>query len=70
MLSQMGYQKGKGLGKNQNGLAEPIGLLVKDKRTGLGLDEERRRKREEAEKLQTLRGMPCCFFGSRSDSGI
>lgn len=62
MLSQMGYQKGQGLGKDQSGRAEPIDLMIKDKRTGLGLDEERKRKREEAEKMQVLRGVPqICF---------
>lgn len=57
MLSQMGYQKGQGLGKDQSGRAEPIDLLIKDKRTGLGMDEERKRKREEAEKMEALRGL-------------
>lgn len=56
MLAQMGYQKGAGLGKNSNGRAEPVDLLVKDKRTGLGMDEERKRRREESEKWQALRG--------------
>ena len=57
MLSQMGYQKGQGLGKNQTGRSEPLDLLVKDKRTGLGMDEEHKRKREQAEKMQVLRGL-------------
>lgn len=52
MLSQMGYQKGAGLGKHQNGRSEPVDLLIKDKRTGLGLEEERKRRREEAVQLK------------------
>ena len=32
MLARMGYQKGTGLGKNMDGRAEPVDLLIKDKR--------------------------------------
>lgn len=56
MLAQMGYQKGKGLGKNQQGSAEPIDLAIRDKRAGLGIEEERKRKREAAERAQAERG--------------
>lgn len=69
MLSQMGYQKGSGLGKHGTGRAEPIDVLVKDKRTGLGMDEERKRKREEAEKLQIFRGDLQCDIVRILDQG-
>lgn len=66
MLTQMGYKKGQGLGKNRDGREEPIDLMIKDKKTGLGMDEERKRKREEAEKAQALRGTPPPFRFSNS----
>ena len=65
MLSQMGYQKGQGLGRNQTGRSEPVDILIKDKRTGLGMDEEQKRKREEAEKMQVLQGVHLSPFESR-----
>ena len=56
MLAKMGYEKGRGLGRNQAGRVEPLELLVKEKRTGLGIDEDRKRKQEEAIQNQTVRG--------------
>lgn len=56
MLTKMGYRKGEGLGKSKTGRAEPIELLLRGTRTGLGVDEERKRKREESSRNQALRG--------------
>jgi len=47
LLKMMGYQQGMKMGKNENGIDEPIPLLVKRGRSGLGVEEEKRRKIDE-----------------------
>ena len=56
MLAKMGYQKGAGLGKNKSGNVQPIDLVLKDKRTGLGVDEDRKRRQDEVHEEQLQRG--------------
>lgn len=46
MLAKMGYQKGHALGKHQTGSLEPLDLVLKEKRTGLGVDETRKEREE------------------------
>ena len=57
MLSKMGYQAGQGIGRSQIGRAAPIAVEVKGGRQGLGVDENRKRKKQFAEQQQKERGM-------------
>lgn len=51
MLQKMGYKKGESLGKTSSeGIKEPIGITIKQNRTGLGL--EAKRKEDEERKKQ------------------
>ncbi|KAJ9519618.1 hypothetical protein QJQ45_013361 [Haematococcus lacustris] len=43
LLKAMGYQAGQGLGRGAQGPVEPLPLLPKMSRTGLGVDEQKRR---------------------------
>jgi Domain of unknown function (DUF4187)/G-patch domain len=53
LLSKLGYKPGTSLGKSGNdGPSEPIRLAMKEDRSGIGLDSERKRKvREEMERV-------------------
>lgn len=56
MLPSAGYQPGQGIGKSIIGRAEPLRPEVRDKRTGLGvLEEKKRRRREELEQGKATR---------------
>ena len=44
LLAKMGFKQGTGLGKEQQGTAAPVEVLVKAGRRGLGVDEEERRR--------------------------
>lgn len=52
----MGWSDGQGLGASGSGPAAPLGVELKTKRTGLGIDEDRKRHQAEAELLQQERG--------------
>jgi len=47
MLKMMGYKQGTGLGKNEEGIAEPIPMNLKRGRSGLGKEEQKKRKIEQ-----------------------
>ena len=57
MLTAMGYQPGQGIGKGQTGIAAPVPVEVKGGRQGLGVDENKKRKKQQAEELRRDRGM-------------
>ena len=40
LLAKMGFKEGQGLGKDEQGTAMPVNVLVKGGRRGLGVDEE------------------------------
>ena len=63
MLQQMGYQAGQGLGRSVVGRADPIELGLKAGRTGLGIDEERKRQHSQFQQQQLDRGMPAICQG-------
>jgi len=52
LLKVMGYKEGQGLGKDASGSAEPLPLLVKRGRSGIGQEEK---KRKQVEKASTKR---------------
>ncbi|KAI8468044.1 MAG: G-patch domain-containing protein [Monoraphidium minutum] len=49
LLSKMGYRPGQGLGRGQQGRAEPVPLVLKSGRAGLGVEEARAQRKREAE---------------------
>ncbi|KAI9745253.1 MAG: hypothetical protein M1818_001532 [Claussenomyces sp. TS43310] len=50
MMAKMGFTPGKALGKGDAGRIEPVGIFMKEDRSGIGLDSEKKRKfREEYE---------------------
>ncbi|KAI9698235.1 MAG: hypothetical protein M1836_004237 [Candelina mexicana] len=50
MMARLGFKPGSALGKNEDARTEPLGVVLKEDRGGVGLDSERKRKfREEAE---------------------
>lgn len=49
MLSRMGFKKGMGLGKQNQGRVEPIPLDLKTGRKGLGTEENEKRKKQKLE---------------------
>ncbi len=49
MLQKMGYQEGEGLGKDGNGIKEPIQVKLKYDKLGIGTEEAEKKKKEEAE---------------------
>lgn len=55
LLAKMGYKAGEGIGKDRQGRAAPISLDLKAGRTGLGVDEEKKRKQQGYKQLQELR---------------
>ncbi len=42
MMAAMGYREGSGLGAAGTGRAEPIDVVIKQNRTGLGIEEAKR----------------------------
>ena len=52
----MGHKAGEGIGKSVKGMAAPIEVSLKPGRTGLGVDEERKRKKDSIRAQQTERG--------------
>ena len=56
MLAAMGYQPGKGLGKSAEGRATPLNVNLKAGRTGLGVDEAKRRRAAAAQQERQERG--------------
>ncbi|XP_006018482.1 G patch domain-containing protein 11 isoform X1 [Alligator sinensis] len=53
LLQKMGYKTGQALGKTGKGIVEPIPLNIKTGRSGLGHEEQKKRKAEE--KLENYR---------------
>ncbi|KAJ9648361.1 hypothetical protein H2199_001215 [Coniosporium tulheliwenetii] len=50
MMAKLGYKAGSTLGKSADARAEPLGVVIKEDRGGIGLDSEKKRKfREEVE---------------------
>ena len=64
LLAKMGYTEGEGIGRSVKGRAAPIDVSLKAGRTGLGIDEERKRKKEDAKLQHTHRGagLPVCHL--------
>ena len=56
MLAAMGYQPGQGIGKGHTGRAVPVPVEVKGGRQGLGVDENRKRRKVQAEEQRKQRG--------------
>lgn len=46
LLEKMGYKSGQAIGKSSDGPVDPLAVIVKDSRAGLGIDEDRKRQRE------------------------
>lgn len=57
MLSRMGYQAGQGIGRNKTGRVVPIAVEIKGGRQGLGIEQNRKRKKQFAEQQQKERSM-------------
>ena len=55
LLAKMGYKAGEGIGRDGRGRAAPISVDLKAGRTGLGVDEDKRRKHSSYKQLQELR---------------
>lgn len=70
LLSKMGYKAGEGIGKDGRGRAAPISVDLKAGRTGLGVDEEKKRKQHSYKHLQELRSKrhwrPCASLCMRA----
>ena len=68
----MGYKAGEGIGKEGKGRAAPINVDLKASRTGLGVDEDRKRKQGSHKQLQELKSECVCtdFFCSRDWSWL
>lgn len=62
MLQQMGFKAGEGLGRGVKGRTEPIELALKAGRTGLGVDEDRKRQRSYLQSQQQERGDPLTLY--------
>lgn len=56
MLAAMGYQPGQGIGKGHTGQAAPVLIEVKAGKQGLGIEENRKRKKLQAKDQQIQRG--------------
>ena len=74
MLAAMGYQQGKGLGKDQSGRAAPIDVKLKSDRLGLGGEEAKKRKQQRLQQQEAEAGglhstcvanlytLACCLY--------
>ncbi|ORX96695.1 G-patch-domain-containing protein [Basidiobolus meristosporus CBS 931.73] len=55
LLKKMGYSEGMSLGRSMPGRAEPIPIVIRTKHSGLGHEEELKRKRDaELEKMKVI----------------
>lgn len=52
----MGYRAGEGIGAARQGRAEPLAVDLKASRAGLGIDEDKRRRKERAVSQQVEKG--------------
>ncbi|KAL5287105.1 GPATCH11 family protein [Megaselia abdita] len=53
MLQKMGYKKGESLGKTSTeGIKEPIGIKIKENRSGLGLEAKRKEDEEKKKRFR------------------
>lgn len=66
LLAKMGYKAGEGIGRDGRGRAAPISVDLKAGRTGLGVDEEKKRKQHSYKQLQELRSVLRVQYPSRS----
>lgn len=57
MLQKMGYQEGEGLGKDGNGIKEPIQVKLKYDKLGIGTEEAEKKKKEEEEYNRNLKAI-------------
>ena len=60
MMAKLGFKQGEALGAstNPNARIEPLGVIVKEDRGGIGMENEKKRKfREEAEKVEGVEKM-------------
>lgn len=55
LLKKMGWSEGTAIGRDRSGRSEPLELNIKAGRAGLGVDEQRRRAREQ-QQLQVSKG--------------
>lgn len=56
MLSKMGYEPSQGIGAGGGGRIAPVEVEVKTARTGLGIDEAKKRRRLAVREQQADRG--------------
>jgi len=70
LLSKMGFQPGQGLGRAQQGRAEPVPLVLKSGRGGVGAEEARRRREREAAQRAAARGEWGVRLARRSERSI
>lgn len=63
MLAAMGYREGQGIGKTVIGRATPVDVNLKAGRTGLGIDEAKRRRADVAYRERQDRGV-AAFTGT------
>ena len=52
----MGYQEGQGIGAARQGQVTPLAVDLKATRAGLGVDEDRKRRRQQVQAQQSDRG--------------
>ena len=55
LLKQMGYRPGSGLGKEESGRAEPVGLEIRRSRAGIGREGQLREKRRREEMEEEMK---------------
>ena len=55
MLEKMGFKQGDGLGKNADGIKEPVTIQLKYDKVGIGHAEAEKREREESEYERNIR---------------
>lgn len=55
MLEKMGFKQGEGLGKDGNGIKEPVQIKMKSNKQGIGSEETEKRKKEEADYNRNLK---------------
>ncbi|KAI4300710.1 hypothetical protein L6164_034055 [Bauhinia variegata] len=72
LLKQMGYNPGSALGKEGSGRAEPVGIVIRRTRAGIGLDDPQKEKRKREQiNSERKRGKEEALmqeFGSRQKS--
>lgn len=61
LLTKMGYQAGQGLGTRATGRAEPILVDLKVSKAGLGIDEARKRRQQDADLARKKTGDQSSF---------